>query len=85
MIPAEAYMIKGGNKTAFRQIQPGIHSVCIQQGETVFKQHIYCYCDTFLSDFFFKFLLFYYHCDTFKIWAYVKTMDANMSVSTHEM
>lgn len=55
MIPAEAYMIKGGNKTAFRQIQPGIHSVCIQQGETVFKQHIYCYCDTFLSDFFSNF------------------------------
>lgn len=52
MVPAEGYMIKGGNKTVFRQIQLGIHSVCIRQGEQrILKQHTYCYYK-FLSDFF---------------------------------
>lgn len=48
--PAEGYMIKGGNKTVSRQMQVGIPSVCIQQGEQrIPKQHI-CYCDMFQSN-----------------------------------
>lgn len=43
-------MIKGGNKTVSRQMQVGVPSVCIQQGEQrILKQH-FCYCAMFRSD-----------------------------------
>ena len=57
MIPAEGYMIEGGNKTMFRQIQLGIHSVCIQQGKQRILKQCMCYCD----EFWINFSHFYYY------------------------
>lgn len=43
-------MVQVGNKAVSRQIQVGVPSVCIQQGERrILKQHI-PYCDMFRGD-----------------------------------